>query len=357
MQRPGWLRDHIPSLDGLRGLAIALVLLHHCEPRVRALGLGTAAAWGWAGVNLFFVLSGFLITGILLDERSGPHLFRNFYARRGLRIWPLYFLVVPLVYFGFAPGASWSGRHGWIYFLFYVQNLFPGLSGALYPTWSLAIEEQFYLIWAPLVRWLHPKLLGVLLLAVLGSGAALRLHFGGRLTPVNTLYHLDGLAAGCLLALALRWWPAGSRHWARIGWLLLVAGAAASVFAAQAAPAWLNTALAVVFAGAVLLAAVAPRAQGLGWAPLRGLGKISYGVYLIHMPLFVLLGGVDVWLDRTHAGAGGDLVIVLLRLAVTLAVATLLWYGFERPILGLKRYFRPSAGTPEASDRSIMTGP
>ncbi|MGH9475652.1 MAG: acyltransferase family protein [Terriglobales bacterium] len=356
MERPDWLRDHIPSLDGLRGLAIALVLLHHCEPRLRTLGLGPEAVWGWVGVNLFFVLSGFLITGILLDERQQPHLFRNFYVRRGLRIWPLYFLVVPLVYFAYGRGASWHGAdNGWIYFLLYVQNLFPGLSGALYPTWSLAIEEQFYLIWAPLVRWLPKTALAGLLLAVLAGGAGLRMHFAGALTPVNTLYHLDGLAAGCLLALLLRCWPASLARWRRAGTLALAAGLAASLWAAVAAPPWLNTGLALAFAGLLLLAATAPQARGLAWRPLRFLGKISYGVYLIHMPLFALLGGVDVFMDRMHAGAPGDLLIVLLRLGVTLALATLLWFGFERPILRLKRYFRPSA--PVAADQSIMTGP
>lgn len=342
MAKPAWLPDHIPSLDGLRGLAIALVLLHHCEPRLQPLGLGTVAAWGWMGVNLFFVLSGFLITGILLDERGQPHLFRNFYARRGLRIWPLYFLVVPLVYFTFGPHATWNGSQpGWLYLFFYVQNLFPGLNGALYPTWSLAIEEQFYLVWAPLVRFLPKWLLAAVLLLVLASGTGVRGSLAGALPPIHTLYHLDGLAAGCLAAWAVRSWHGTAARWRIAGWLATGAGLAGTLSASFFRPALLNTFLAMGFAGVLVLAATAPAAAGLTWRPLRFLGKISYGVYLTHMPAFVLLGGVDVYLDRIHAGAAGDLLIVVMRLAVSLALATLLWYGFERPILRLKRFFRP----------------
>lgn len=344
MAKPAWLPDHIPSLDGLRGLAIALVLLHHCQPRLGPLGLGAVAAWGWVGVNLFFVLSGFLITGILLDERQQPRLFRNFYARRGLRIWPLYFVVVPLVYFTFGPHASWQGSQpGWLYLFFYVQNLFPGLNGALYPTWSLAIEEQFYLVWAPLVRFLPKWLLAALLLVVLASGTAVRGHLAGALPPIHTLYHLDGLAAGCLVALAVRRWHASARGWRAAGWFAAGAGLGGAVYAGIEQPSLLNTSLAMGFAGVLLLAATAPAVAGLTWRPLRFLGKISYGVYLIHMPVFVLLGGVDTYLDRIHAGAAGDLLIVVMRTAVSLALATLLWYGFERPILRLKRFFRPKA--------------
>ena len=117
-----------------------------------------ASLWGWAGVNLFFVLSGFLITSILLESRSKPHYFRNFYGRRALRIWPVYILVLVVCYLN-APWfigptildairtAPW-----WAYILF-LQNLFLlSLPPAIGPTWSLAIEEQYYFLWAPVVR-------------------------------------------------------------------------------------------------------------------------------------------------------------------------------------------------------------
>ncbi|HEY8056377.1 MAG TPA: acyltransferase [Terriglobales bacterium] len=342
VHKPDWLAAHLPSLDGLRGLAIILVLLHHCQPRLISLGLGSLAAWGWIGVNLFFVLSGFLITGILLDERGTRHLFRNFYARRGLRVWPLYFVVFPLVYWGMGPHDSWSGgAAGWIFFLLYIQNLSPGLSGTLYPTWSLAIEEQFYLVWAPLVRFLSPRALAGLLVGVLAVGAGIRMH--AVLTPVNTLYHLDGLAAGSLLALLIRLWPSGYKQWRRVGMATTVVGGLGWLWSNAWAPAYLNTALGVAFAGVLLLAALAPNAAGLNLRPLRFVGKISYGLYLVHMPIFALLGGLDEHMDRIHAGAAGDLLIVVVRWTAALLVAGMFWYGFERPILRLKRYFRPAA--------------
>src|SRR5579875_998248 len=151
--KPNWMAAYYPSLDGLRGLAIAMVLLYHCDARLAGLGLGWLGAGGWSGVNLFFVLSGFLITGIIVDERARPHFFRNFYARRALRIWPVYALVVPLNWLILGRANTWA-RPGpaWIYFVFFIQNLTPGLTGTIYPAWSLAIEEQFYLVWAPVAR-------------------------------------------------------------------------------------------------------------------------------------------------------------------------------------------------------------
>ena len=94
IQRPSWLPPYIPELQGLRGLAVLAVVIYHCHPRLQGTWLYYGSLWGWAGVNLFFVLSGFLITSILLEARDKPHYFRNFYARRALRIWPVYMLVL-----------------------------------------------------------------------------------------------------------------------------------------------------------------------------------------------------------------------------------------------------------------------
>ena len=91
--RPSWLPSYIPELQGLGGIAVLAVVFYHCHPRLEGTPFFHASLWGWAGVNLFFVLSGFLITSILLEARGQPHYFRNFYARRALRIWPVYVLV------------------------------------------------------------------------------------------------------------------------------------------------------------------------------------------------------------------------------------------------------------------------
>ena len=143
----------IKELDGVRGIAILLVLLHHFEPPA---GLPTAivagAYLGWSGVDLIFVLSGFLITGILLDTRDSPNYFTTFYARRALRILPLYFLTT-LIYFRLEPNPLerwfWSHLSNW-------KSAFGQDVPALSHFWSLAVEEQFYLVW-PLVVILSPK--------------------------------------------------------------------------------------------------------------------------------------------------------------------------------------------------------
>src|ERR1700744_2912568 len=98
VQRPHWLPARIPELDGLRGLAVLGVFFYHCKPRLAGTPLYHGSLWGWSGVTLFFVLSGFLITSILLESQGKPHYFRNFYARRILRIWPIYFLAVAVCY-------------------------------------------------------------------------------------------------------------------------------------------------------------------------------------------------------------------------------------------------------------------
>src|SRR5207244_9663063 len=154
--------QRIPQLDAVRGVAILLVILHNQSSVFPSLHLERLFANGWMGVDLFFVLSGFLITGILLDTRKSPGYFKNFYARRCLRIWPLYyalllfmFALVPLVrpseaHVAFQRSAPW-----WGYALF-LQNFLISVptnaAGALAVTWSLAIEEQFYLVWALVVR-------------------------------------------------------------------------------------------------------------------------------------------------------------------------------------------------------------
>ena len=151
------LPEHIPALDGLRGIAILLVLAFHTEllPTLKPL-----ARDGWAGVDLFFVLSGFLITRILLKSRNSPRYFTNFYARRILRIWPVYFGILLFVFaseryrlLGDSATSWW-----WISLATFTQNFYIGAYGWnalpdwLGPTWSLGIEEQFYLIWPLLVK-------------------------------------------------------------------------------------------------------------------------------------------------------------------------------------------------------------
>ncbi len=332
----------------MRGLAILAVVLYHCNPRLKGTWIYGASLWGWAGVILFFVLSGFLITSILLTTRDKPRYFHNFHARRALRIWPVYLLLLAVVYLNapwfIGPSVGEAIRTApWLAYLFCVQNLFHlTLPPALGPTWALAIEEQYYFVWAPLVRWLRrPWMLGGVLAGTLVASPLLRhanLHW---ITPTHTLIHLDGIAWGSLLAIALHTLPLNRRTWLSMG----VGGSVLGFLAAgtiTGGTAYLDSALAVGFAGMVLALIASTGARNPLYAILRGgpaafYGRISYGLYMMHISVFIYIGWFDVAMDRY--GVAGNLAVVAMRLAVSTLVAAALWYGFESQILKLKKYF------------------
>jgi peptidoglycan/LPS O-acetylase OafA/YrhL len=355
IQRPTWLPTYLPELDGLRGLAILWVVLYHCHPRLLGTWLYPVSIWGWSGVILFFILSGFLITSILITSRDKPHYYHNFHARRALRIWPLYLLVLVVVYLNapwFIGPTVWDAIRTapWLAYLFFVQNLFHlSLPPAIGPTWALAIEEQYYFFWAPVVRVLRrPWMMAVFLAAMLvGSPMMRHTHFGW-LTPTHTLIHLDGLAWGSLLALALHTVRLGRRVWLALGLGGLVAGIAAAGTIA-AGTGYLDSALALGFAGGILALIASTGHRNpvnllLSRGPLSFYGRISYGVYMTHIAVFIYFGWFDARMDRY--GVAGNLAVVAFRIAATTVVATALWYGFESPILKLKRHF----GTPHAAN-------
>jgi peptidoglycan/LPS O-acetylase OafA/YrhL len=348
MQRPGWLPKYLPELDGLRGLAILAVVLYHCRPRLEGTWIYGASLWGWAGVIVFFVLSGFLITSILLTTRDKPHYFHNFHARRILRIWPVYILLLAVVYLNapwFIGPSVWLAikTAPWLAYLFCVQNLFHmALPPAIGPTWALAIEEQYYFVWAPLVRVLRrPWMLTAALVSTLVISPMLRhasLHW---MTPTNTLIHLDGIAWGSLLAVGMHTLPLSRRTWLRMG----IGGFVLGFFAAgtvAGGTAYLDSALAVGFAGMVLALIASAGANNpvnaaLRSGPLAFYGRISYGLYMMHISVFIFIGSFDVAMD--HYGVAGNLAVVAMRLFVSTLVAAALWYGFESQILKLKKYF------------------
>lgn len=352
-QRPAWLPAFIPAFDGLRGIAILAVLLYHCLPRLQGTFVEKFVAWGWAGVSLFFVLSGFLITGIILDSGSAPRFYSNFFARRFLRIWPVYWLLLFLHYFFFPfifSGYRWMlhdvAAAPWLFLLLFVQNLWPvNIPGAIGPTWSLAIEQQFYIFWAPIARSTPPRWLLLAASAMLATSPIVRLFWGDRFTPTNTLTHLDGLAIGSLIAIALRVLPWPPAVWKWISRAALAVGAAGVALMLYRGSPFTDTLLAVGFGGMLLTALLgqtAPRptfyCRALSFPPLLFIGKVSYGLYVTHILVFSILGGyVDKPLERF--GVPGNLAIVAIRLAAAIGVAALMWVRFEKPILGLKRYF------------------
>ena len=351
--RPAWLPAFIPAFDGLRGLAILVVVLYHCHPRLQGTFLEGIIVWGWSGVSLFFVLSGFLITGIILDSGASSRFYANFFARRFLRIWPVYWLLLFLYYFFFPflfSGYRWMlhdiAAAPWLFLLLFVQNLWPiALPGAIGPTWSLAIEQQFYVFWAPIARQIPPRWLLLVATAMLATSPLVRLFCGYHLTPTNTLTHLDGLAVGALIAIALRVldWPL--RAWNIVARAALAVGAAGIALMLHRGSAWTDTLLAIGFGGMLLAALLGQAARrptlycrALTLRPLLFVGKISYGLYVTHILVFSILGGyVDKPLDRF--GIPGNLAIVAIRFAASIGFAALMWIRFERPILSLKRYF------------------
>jgi len=350
--RPAWVPRHLPALDGLRGLAISLVLLYHCHTLLGHGLMARFAEFGWVGVNLFFVLSGFLISGIILDSRDDPRFFRNFYARRALRIWPVYVLLLLGNYvllpslLELNPHRAWqlTATAPWLYYVLFVQNLFfLPLPAPISPTWSLAIEEQFYLFWAPVGRLLKPKHLAAFLVAAFVASPILRACNTGFLTPTHTLVHLDGLAIGSLIAVLLRMDVLARRHWQRMSVIGMALGAAGVVLMLIRGTAFADTLLALGFAG-MLLAAILPETRPslyrrtLSSAPVKFLGTISYGLYMMHILVFVVIGTFEHWV-RPYGTTVSNLAIVTARLLLSVGAATLLWNGFEKPILRLKSRF------------------
>ncbi|BDG01056.1 acyltransferase family protein [Anaeromyxobacter oryzae] len=384
--RPGGLpAGNIRTLDGLRGVAIGGVLACHFlnawpgdgvwdRRLVAALGLG------WTGVDLFFVLSGFLITGILVDtlqrDEQGRALpswgwWSSFLVRRALRIFPLYYAALSV--FGLAGPAlglvdPWTfGRWGWWYWSYLGNWAYPAhqVIPALSHFWSLAVEEQFYVVWPAVVlvaarRRLVP--LGFTAGALVAAGPALRAAIATSGWPVGTAYRvtpgrLDALAAGALLAVLLR--SESGRAAARRAWpWAALAGAAA--FVALGAPRgfdmhdraleiWSHTGLALAAGGLVAGAVLAEGTRGalarvLAAAPLRALGRYSYGLYVVHYPVHV---GALRALRSTPAGAAllasraGYATYVAGAALASLALAWVTWRAIERPFLLAKERLAP----------------
>ena len=294
----------MPELDSLRGLAILLVLIYHglVPPLHAPLSsmeslLLSIAGYGWIGVNLFFVLSGFLITGILLDKRNQPGYFRNFYIRRALRILPaLYATLLVLLATGW---ISWRFLALGVLFL---ANCGPLLGVPLQygPLWSLAVEEHFYLLWPWIVRRCSSRRMILLLAAICVVTPLLRgadFILAGRpanLVQLYTWFNFDGLAMGAMLGVWLR--EPGFRRiqLARIALPMLAGGAVAFILILPhplITAGFLAAALNVGSAGLLSCALLAGTNR---WAflvnrpLLQFFGYISYGFYLVHILAFRL---------------------------------------------------------------------
>jgi peptidoglycan/LPS O-acetylase OafA/YrhL len=354
---------YIPQFDGLRGLAILSVLIGH-SGFLEALPHAGMLEYTRFGVDLFFVLSGFLITGILTDSRGSQHYFRNFYARRALRIWPLYYLVLFVAFVVaplFAPSMRPTAVSVWPAFVFYVQNIvfayrstYPFGLGA---TWSLAVEEQFYLTWPVLVFLLKKRTLAIVSVLLAVMSLSLRLFFHVHGAPVGfvhffTLSRLDSIAFGSLAALWLRSPSCTLVRWRTHAYQFLGFGMAGTILARvlmhRNSSIVGYTFLAFTFTGLLGISLASdPRSSLLGRslsaAWLRYIGRISYGIYLLHYPLFILwarfIGSLGFY--QTHKLAG-NLAGFAGQIALATIAASISWRFFEEPILRLKELF-PSA--------------
>jgi peptidoglycan/LPS O-acetylase OafA/YrhL len=375
------LRRTIPALDGLRGVAILSVVAHQlCIDGYPSHRLIRLALWpcqsGWVGVQLFFVLSGFLITGILLDTRSAENYWSSFFARRVLRIFPLYYALL-VGTFVIAPrlldlpaAALDQHRHQAWYWLYVANWRFfgGGAVDSLGHCWSLAVEEQFYLLWPVAVRLLGGR--GLVRLCVVVVVGSLLLRLGLRLggASPDLVYELlpcraDALALGALAAIAVR----------RAGWLSVIeprlGRLAAATFALLAAVAVASGGLvrthvvtqtigytvvavasAVVIVGATLATARGGgRFAALSSPILRSYGRYSYGIYVWHLPLHLFV--TRKLIAPRLAGlsqpgfAGLQLGYLVAGALGLLAVGHLSYRVVEKPFLDRKRLFasRPAS--------------
>ena len=356
------LPKHIPQLDVLRGAAVLAVMLYHAADLGPALHLRPLVHLGYTGVDLFFVLSGFLITGILVQSKDGPGYFKSFYARRALRIWPLYYA---LLFFTFAMlpllrpslgGAIFERSHPWQSFPFFLQNLMANGQGAfdtVRVTWSLAIEEQFYLVW-PVIVWLAPRrALKPLALSALFLSVAARWSVLYGLTPpvniyTNTLTRLDGLALGAFLAL---WIPEKDSRTVRRAGIAMVA----VTLPVALAIAWFESGhwsfyalVSASFAGMLCVGINTPALSHLRF--MKYTGKISYGLYLVHVPVFALASAST--FPRflfPHSPVTADAVLFVVSFALCYAVAAASWHFYESKFLRWKSRFEYAIARPAAA--------
>ncbi len=318
----------IRQLDGIRALAILAVFAHHAF-QIKLL---------WMGVDLFFILSGFLITGVLLDakQRRLGHYFSHFYSRRARRIVAPYLLtlIVMSLFFGLVWTRNWYWYIGAANFL---QPLHIPHPAAFDPFWSLAVEEQFYLIWPFAVYFLSKRHLGMFALGLVLLAPCMRglMHFSAH-WPIYMLtpFRMDLLASGALLCVAFRNRREKIARWGTSAGLLLGGIGLVGLVAlwhfgittggnTRIGNVMIYECTLLVCLGIMLWALSGYKVSVLCWKPLTYIGEISYTMYLIHFGVLILLASI---VSQAMAGIVGFLV--------TVSYASISWFLLEKPLLG-----------------------
>jgi peptidoglycan/LPS O-acetylase OafA/YrhL len=381
---PGRAGQHLAVLDGVRGVAILLVLCVHFvgdAPAYGALGRTVirVANYGVWGVDLFFVLSGFLITGLLHDAKGAPHYFRDFYVRRTLRIFPLYygvltllFIVLPALPAAYPTGLGESAHHqAWLWL--YASNVYLAIHRAwvlpyLGHFWSLAVEEQFYVVWPFVVLWCSRRaLLRVcVVVAALALGIRMLLAAGGEefAALVLTPCRFDALCVGAFVSLAVR--EVGLDRVVRasgralgplVGLLLATSvwNAVVRTHAGVVLP--LRGTIVALCCGALLASSLGAASTSvtsrLLCSPvMRFLGTRSYGLYVFHgivaYAIWEHIAALDAVAARIGSGAAVGLAACA-GAAVSVVVAMASYELWEKPFLHLKNRFAPAGPLPRAA--------
>jgi peptidoglycan/LPS O-acetylase OafA/YrhL len=383
------IRAVMPELDSLRGIAILLVLVFHAFDYgviqisgMARLFVTATHSLGWLGVNLFFVLSGFLITGILLDSRDRPDYFKRFYIRRALRILPLYYLVLLALYPLAHTGWLGSRQISWRFVALsavYLSNVvdFFGVPLQFAVLWSLAVEEQFYIVWPAIVRVLSRRGVLIATLSIIVGCPLLRAfayEHGYQYASGYIWLVADELAFGALLGVLSRGWLSERKRMLYFSIASVGAGAALLGFGAPFGI-MLNrtllgaslrlTALNLIFTGVVagsLVMGTGRFRRVVQQPALQFFGRISYGLYLLHMLAFDFLDHLLVrYFPATVSTITGDFRLMVLRfvlgvgLATTIAVISRQY--FEEYFLRMKaRWSTPSTSRDkEVSEPRVLS--
>jgi peptidoglycan/LPS O-acetylase OafA/YrhL len=350
---------HWPELDGLRGLAVAFVVVfHYFAEFVSQPTLSAFIQNGQSGVDLFFVLSGFLVGGILLNQRQSKNYFKTFYTRRTFRILPLYFLllVASLLILSVIGNRFYGTLLPAVSYWLFLQDIWAIRRASfgflpLSPTWSLAIEEKFYLIAPLLVKKISDRRLAIICTAGLTTIIAIRFaifsRYSGEIPLPLRVVRGDGLIVGVLIALCHR-----SAFWGFItkkkqpwwGLMFLLALTLwVPITGAEKLRFTFGTTLISFFYGAFLVITLSHPTGGIStllrWKALRWLGGISYAVYLMHGPFLWAFYLAAKHLPYYHPP---EILIPVVALLVTLGVAQLSGTFFEAPLIKLGKKFKYS---------------